>query len=160
MNDTEVTITRTIAIEAHHGQVRLGGADYYMAHVLPIAETARKMFGPREQSLAFLHDVFESSRMDPDLVIARGVSPETVRSALLLKRSDGESYRAYTERIAGSGDVVALRVKLLDLQDNIRTPLPEHVNSDRREIQRQRVDKYELATALLSAALAKLTRSE
>ena len=160
MNDTEVVVARAVAIEAHQGQVRWGGADYFESHVLPIAQTARRLYGPREESLAFLHDVFEDTRMSPGLVIARGVSSDTVRSALLITRQGAESYRHYIERIMDSGDVPAMRVKLLDLQDNCMTPLPSHVNSDRRATHHQRTDKYELAIAMLSAALAKLPRPE
>lgn len=158
MNDTEVKLAETIAREAHHGQVRWGGLDYFDSHVRPVADKARRLYGPREESLALLHDVFEDTSMNPDLVIARGVSSDTVRSALILRRLPSESYRNYIERIRASGDVTALRVKLLDLADNIATPLPPHVATDRAETHRQRVEKYALAQLVLSETLARLDR--
>lgn len=156
MHDAEVKIAEVLAREAHHGQVRWGGLDYFDTHCRPVATRARKLYGPAEESLALLHDVFEDSRLSPDLVVARGVSTDTVRSALLLRHQPNESYRDYIVRVAESGNVAAIRVKLLDLEDNATTPLPPHVSSDRAETHRHRVAKYELAMVVLSAALAKL----
>lgn len=156
MHDGEVKIAEEVAREAHHGQVRWGGLDYFESHCRPVATRARQLYGPREESLALLHDVFEDSRLSPDLVVRRGVSSETVRSALLLRHQPNESYCDYIMRVADSGDVAAIRVKLLDLEDNVNTPLPDHVIAVRVEVHRHRVAKYELAMVVLSAALAKL----
>jgi len=157
MNDAEVQIALAIAREAHAGQVRWGGLDYFESHVAPVAARARSLHGPREESLALLHDVFEDSpTTSPDSVIERGVSAETVRSALLLRHPCGESYRRYIERLCESGDVAAIRVKLLDLENNIGAKLPERFSADRHETHRQRVEKYQLAQLVLSEALARL----
>lgn len=157
MNDSEVQVAEAVAREAHHGQVRWGGLDYFESHCRPVATRARSLYGPREESLALLHDVFEDSRLSPDLVVHRGVSTDTVRSALLLRHQPNESYRDYILRVASSGNVAAIRVKLLDLEDNVKTPLPPHVSSDRIEVHRHRVAKYELAMVVLSEALARLS---
>lgn len=156
MNDTEVIVAESVAREAHFGQIRWGGLDYFTAHCRVIATRARQLYGPREESLALIHDVFEDSKIPPDLVIARGVSPDTVRSALLLTHQSGESYRAYIERLRASGDVAAIRVKLLDLENNIASAPPDHWPSAKHAVHNQRVGKYELAQLVLSEALAKL----
>lgn len=156
-SDQEVTLCAQIAREAHHLQVRWGGADFFTEHVEKIALAARERYGVAEAAAAYLHDVFEDTSVRPDDVIGRGVSGETVRRAIALTHKEGETYRRYIERLRDCGDRVVIRVKLLDLQNNRYAPLPPSVTgSDARMLtHEQRMDKYDLAIMVLTEALAK-----
>jgi (p)ppGpp synthase/HD superfamily hydrolase len=156
-DDTEVTLARVIAHAAHQGQIRWGGLDYMQAHVLPIAAKARALYGPQEEAVALLHDVLEDSNCDPAFLRVRGISSETIRSVQTLTHQAGESYRRYVERIRDSGDVAAIRVKLLDLENNLAAPPPPHWPEHKHKTHEQRRGKYELAQLVLGEALARLT---
>src|SRR3954470_18282599 len=53
-----------LALRAHEGQVDRQGRDYYLAHLLPIAEALRR-YGPDAQMAGVLHNVVEAPRDHP-----------------------------------------------------------------------------------------------
>jgi (p)ppGpp synthase/HD superfamily hydrolase len=101
-----------IANTAHRGQVDLAGQPYIL-HPLRVMLRATTL---EEQLVAVLHDVIEDSDWTFD---ALGMYlPDRVVSALdTLTKRKGEPYEAYLERVAS--DLLALPVKLWDLEDNL-----------------------------------------
>lgn len=147
MHDSEVSAARTIAREA-----RQSDPIHFDAHVAPVAAEARRLHGVREEALVHVHDVL-GPLVTPDEMSARGVSSDTIRSGLVLVRHRDETYRRYIERVCASGDVAAIRVKMLGLQHALarpcapgEAPLLHDLRSERRQ----------LALLVLSGALAKL----
>ncbi|HEV7802306.1 MAG TPA: hypothetical protein VGP15_14610, partial [Burkholderiales bacterium] len=88
---------------------------------------------PEERHAALLHDVVEDTPVTLSNLEAMGYSDEVLALVDLLTRRlpAGESHKEYIERIVGSGNVKALRVKLADVLDNMspartRALPPEH----------------------------------
>lgn len=128
-----------IAQTAHAGQVeeyrsQLPGGPFpyvdHLARVMKIlvdhrADAGQSMhYSDQMLAVAWLHDVIEDC---PDWTAARlsayGINAEVIDSVLLLTRAHGVSeddYAAYIERIATSGDSIAIKVKRADLQDHLR----------------------------------------
>lgn len=110
------TLARAIAIaaQAHEGQVDKAG-DPYILHPL------RMMFAvesEHEKIAAVLHDVVEDTPWTFEQLRAEGFPAAVVTALEHLTRREGEDYMAFVER-AGR-DPVARRVKLADLEDNMR----------------------------------------
>lgn len=119
-----------LAIRAHEGQIDKSGRPYYL-HPLRVA---MRLAGctAEERHAALLHDVVEDTHVTLDDLRGMGYSEEVLALVDLLTRRKpgGETHRQYIERLVGSGNVKALRVKLADVYDNMspaRTKsLPRH----------------------------------
>lgn len=139
---------RAVAVEAHAGQQRWDGADYFTAHVAPVAQKALYHFGMRAECVALLHDVMEDNReWTESRFYEAGIDSQVVISVRTLTRGGNEPYATYIERIAKSENRVAICVKLIDLAHNLAS-LPKNQNEHR-----QRRDKYELAVLHLRSKL-------
>jgi hypothetical protein len=85
--------------------------------------------GSEEHGVALFHDYLEDGGNVTE--IPANVSLASIR---LLTRDPGELYTEYIERLARSGDDVAIRVKLADARDNLarcRGEFDGYVNSNR-----------------------------
>ena len=67
--------------------------------------------------VGLLHDVLEDTDLNADHLIASGVPSHVVEAVVALTKSPDEPYARYIERV--SGNELARRVKLADLQDNL-----------------------------------------
>ena len=95
-----------------------------LAHLVRVAS---RLDG-EERIVGFLHDSVEDGYATVDEL--RNLFPSSVvETILVLTRKDGEKYADYIDRIAISGNVRAVRVKLADLNVNLN---------------RARVDRYSL----------------
>jgi (p)ppGpp synthase/HD superfamily hydrolase len=137
------TLERAIAIaaEAHRGQVDKAG-EPYLLHPLRVM---LRVAGQPERLVAMLHDVVEDH---PDWTLdrlrAEGFPEEIVRAVDHLTKREGEPYEAAIERAAA--DPLARRVKLADLEDNMR--LARIAEPEARDL--ERVERYRMAHARLS----------
>lgn len=120
MEFTEAQHAEGIAREAHRGQMDLQGEDY-IHHVERVVAAVSE----RAQPAAWLHDVVEDhGTLWLRILDQHGISLETLDAVALLTRIPGQTYKEYIERLALSGNVLALEVKRADLQDNLRTGVP------------------------------------
>lgn len=134
-----------IAAEAHLGQYDKAGAPY-IYHPLRLMMRATT---PEEKIVAVLHDVVEDSRWTIDELAREGFSPRVLRAIDALTKREGESYDAFLDRVAT--ERLAMRVKLLDLEDNSDlSRLPEASDEDRA-----RAEKYRRAIERLRRELEK-----
>lgn len=111
MSDLDTALA--IAVEAHRGQVDKAGQPYILH---PLRVMAR-VSAPAERLVAVLHDVVEDSPTTLDDLRAAGFPEEVVRAVDFLTRREDETYEAFIERV--TGDPLARRVKLADLEDNM-----------------------------------------
>lgn len=131
-----------IAVQAHHGQTDRAGAPY-------ILHPLRMMFAlhsDAERMAAVLHDVVEDTEWTLDALRERGFPEEVVTAVDHLTRREGESYEAFIDRAAG--DLVARRVKVADLEDNLDVRRLGTV----RAADLERLGKYHRAWQLLTGA--------
>lgn len=105
-----------IALEAHDGQKDLDGNPVIL-HPMAVALAGRSR---EEQVTGLLHDVVEDTDFTFDMLLKRGVDAPIIEALRLLTHTDGSPYEDYLERIATSGNELALRVKYNDLCHNLK----------------------------------------
>ncbi len=108
--------------DLHAGQTDKAGQPY-IGHVLRVYENLLRLFPDTSddtQHAALLHDTIEDCDVDADDLRARGYSEDVVRMVeAVTKDSYGKlTYAERIERLAQSGDVGAIQVKIADLADN------------------------------------------
>lgn len=104
-----------LAANAHKGQVDLDGKPYIL-HPLAVGNkgTTRE-----EMVTGYLHDILEDTSVSVIDMRLAGVDPEIIGALLLLTHVKGELYMDYLKRIKESGNKLALKVKLNDIDHNI-----------------------------------------
>jgi GTP diphosphokinase / guanosine-3',5'-bis(diphosphate) 3'-diphosphatase len=123
-----------LAYNAHLGQVDKGGNMYFL-HPARVARYVGESGGSYEaMTIAILHDVLEDTDISlSDLYSRLGISDHVAEGLLLLTRPEEETYADFIDRIANSGNMDAVLVKLCDLKDNLdpSRALPESEKSSR-----------------------------
>jgi (p)ppGpp synthase/HD superfamily hydrolase len=106
-----------LAWEYHSSQKDKAGKPY-MGHLLRVA--ARVADDPEAMTVALLHDLYEDVEEPPPLdCMFAWLGRKTLDTLETLTRRDGEAYEEFISRIAYSGNVIAIRVKIADLRDNL-----------------------------------------
>ena len=105
-----------LAIEAHEGQKDLDGKPVIL-HPMTVGLAGRN----REEVITgLLHDVVEDTDFTFEDLLERGVDESIVEALRLLTHSKEMSYEEYVQRIAQSGNDIALHVKYNDLCHNLK----------------------------------------
>ena len=131
-----------IAVDAHSGQTYPSPEpEPYILHPLRVMAS---MDGERARIAAVLHDVVEDCDVTLDQLEGEGFPLDLLRTLDCLTRRDGEEYSAYIERVAT--DATATRVKIADLEDNLRN----NRALDRTRDVDARIRRYEGALGRLS----------
>jgi hypothetical protein len=110
-------VAHGIARRSHAGQRNRFGE-----RVLDHVERVAAVVPLEAQSTAWLHDLFELTRVTPAQLRARGLTEVEELALELLTRRTQEPYDAYVIRIAdapGSAGRIARMVKLADLDDHL-----------------------------------------
>jgi len=102
-----------IAAQAHAGQKDRYG-DSYILHPLRMMV---RMSDEKEMIVAVLHDVVEKSEWTLDALCQEGFSEEIIEAVDCLTKRSQESYDDHIDRT--KKNVLAKRVKLADLEDNL-----------------------------------------
>ncbi|MGI4789869.1 MAG: GTP pyrophosphokinase [Janthinobacterium lividum] len=104
-----------------HGNVMNKDGSPYILHPLRLMMKAE---GYADKIVAVLHDTLEDTSLTAECLVDEGFSAEIIKAIEAVTKREGEDYEAFIERIALNA--LAVRVKLLDLYDNIDvTRLPE-----------------------------------
>ena len=137
------TLERAIEIahEAHAGQYDKAGANY-INHPLRVMEKGKT---EEEKIVGVLHDVVEDSEWTFERLEAEGFTPEVIEALrCVTKLSEDEDYDHFIDRVLTNP--LAMRVKLLDLEDNMdMSRLDECTEGDI-----QRLQKYQKAYARIN----------
>lgn len=112
MPDLERAIA--VAVTAHKGQRDKYGRPYIL-HPLTLM---LKMANETSMMAAVLHDVVEDTSLTLDDLRNEGFPREVVEAVESLSKNEKESYDEYVERVGRNP--VAVKVKLADLEDNMR----------------------------------------
>ena len=105
-----------LAVEAHDGQKDLDGNPVIL-HPMTVGLAGRN----REEIIAgLLHDVVEDTPYTFEDLLEKGVDEEIVNALRLLTHTDDLSYEDYVNRIAQSGNSIAIHVKYNDLCHNLK----------------------------------------
>ena len=105
-----------LAIEAHEGQKDLDGKPVIL-HPMAVGLAGRN----REEIIAgLLHDVVEDTNFTFEDLLEHGVDKPIVDALRLLTHSKDMPYEDYVQRIAQSGNEIAIHVKYNDLCHNLK----------------------------------------
>lgn len=105
-----------IAIEAHNGQKDLDD-NPVIIHPITVGLAGNN----REEIIGgFLHDVVEDTEFTFNDLLARGVDKTIVETLQLLTHTKDISYDEYVQRIATSGNSIAIHIKYNDLKHNLK----------------------------------------
>ena len=130
-----------IAVQAHSGQKEKNGRPY----ILHPIRLMLKMQNELEMMSAILHDVVEDTEWTLGDLRREGFSEALLQAVDCLTHRKQIRYRDYIQRI--SGNPVARKVKLADLEDNLDAKrLPELTMRDQA-----RMKKYHQAWLLLKS---------
>jgi GTP diphosphokinase / guanosine-3',5'-bis(diphosphate) 3'-diphosphatase len=133
--------TIQIAVTLHSGQRDKAGVPY-IAHPLAVM---RRL--PEEAwHVAVLHDAIEDGGLTEKKLRRLMYTDEEIEAITLLSRRKDESYEAFIDSIAHSGNRLAIRVKIADLEDNLDPSRPQQESKLR--------NRYILARKRLNALLA------
>jgi len=105
-----------VATIAHDGQFRRDGVTPYIEH--PRAVASRVGDDEKAQSVAWLHDVLEDTKMTAEHLVKMGIPTDVVEVVKLLTFDPYEQlYSEYIKRV--KSDPVARRVKIADMLSNL-----------------------------------------
>jgi (p)ppGpp synthase/HD superfamily hydrolase len=145
---TIIARAEAIARSAHTGQVDKAGADY----IKHVERVVGRVASEDAKAVAWLHDVIEDTSMTADDLRAAGIPEPVLEAVELLTRPKADpeySYAEYIDALWESGNLLALEVKVADLEDHL-TELNQDVAASLPPKLRPR---YEKALAKLSPAL-------
>ena len=110
-------IEKAIKLLAHYqGKQKDRGGNPYILHPIRIA---LKLDTQTQRAAALLHDIIEDTNCDEEVLLAEGISQEVIDIIKILTRNENELYEDYIVRIKRSLNDDAIRIKKLDLLDNI-----------------------------------------
>ncbi len=105
-----------LAVEAHEGQKDLDGKPVIL-HPMAVGLAGRN----REEIIAgLLHDVVEDTGFTFEDLLKRGVDEPIVEALRMLTHTKDMPYEDYVQRIAQSGNDIAIHVKYNDLCHNLK----------------------------------------
>lgn len=139
MPATQIEIAKSIAIQAHEGQLDKAGKPY-IEHPRTVADAVE---GDTAKAVSWLHDVVEDSSMTFEDLKAEGITPEIINHVRLLTHDKSVPYLDYIAAI--KGDPVAREVKLADLRHNSDLSRLNTITDKDRE----RLARYQQALELL-----------
>jgi len=114
-NKSQIELALEIALNAHMGQRDKDGNPVIL-HPMTVA---LKSNDEREIVAGLLHDVVEDTNWTFDDLLAAGIAAEVVDALRLLTHDKSEEYLDYVQRIADSGNTIAIHVKSNDLEHNL-----------------------------------------
>jgi (p)ppGpp synthase/HD superfamily hydrolase len=147
------TVESTIEFikSAHAGQVDKAGVTYWHHPV-----SVMKRLGtdaPDDYKLAaLLHDVFEDTKYGAADLRAMGYAERVVEAVLRLTKVEEIPYLENIERIAASGDKIAIAVKIADNEDNLDPERIARLPANARVINLQ-IAKYQSSLEILRRAI-------
>jgi len=143
-----VTRAKKFAKERHNGQLRKGGEQFFN-HVSRVAGRVR-MVNPTASAIAaaYLHDVVEDGHATL-AEISKYFGHEVYEIVKLLTRREEDTYENYVMKIAKSGNLSAMQIKMADNEDNLESvgdgvfpPHIEKVLSDRWKWSRNFIGRH------------------
>jgi len=121
------------AEERHEGQFREGGERFFN-HVQRVAEKVLRV-APTSTAIAaaYLHDIVEDGKAT-FAEISHLFGEEVCNIVRLLTRHEEDTYEIYVMKIAKSGNLLAMQIKMADNEDNLESVgdgiFPPHIEKN------------------------------
>jgi (p)ppGpp synthase/HD superfamily hydrolase len=145
MTHPDIFDTILWAVHLHDEQFDKAGVPY-ITHPLAVM----RMVPEQAWHVAVLHDALEDCHITREDLNARGYSADEIAAIDLLTRLPPYEYEPYIERIATSGNYLAICTKIADLEDNLDPKRCAKLNGPDAV---KRETKYKKALARLRLAL-------
>ena len=113
-------LAHAIAVVAHDGQSRKGLGEPYINHVERVADS---VYGWKNKSIAYLHDVIEDSPIEQTDLFNIGIPEDICYGVFILSRDKNDSYEEFIRKIITYSDILNLeliKIKIADIKDNMR----------------------------------------
>ena len=115
-----------LAYFAHQNQKDKAGEDY-IHHPIRVASN----FEDEDEIVtALLHDVIEDSDITYEALAENGINHKVIHALYALTKFKGETKRQNAERIVNSKSILAIKVKIADLTDNMDLNRLKEVNEN------------------------------
>ena len=88
----------------------------YINHLLGVANQGKNEY---EKILGLLHDVIEDTKLNAYDLLKLGYPIDIVSRVELLTKPKNISYRDYVDNIINKGDLITLKIKKYDLNNNL-----------------------------------------
>lgn len=146
--DALVDLADALAHVSHTGQKRKGTGAPYTVHLQRVAARVEQ-YGPRAETIAWLHDILEDTKMTAFTLSAVHFPQDIVDDVLALSRRPKETYWTYIYRLLEEGSMDALRVKAADVEDNLSD------GWDSKEYESLKKNRYEPTHKLVVTEIAR-----
>jgi (p)ppGpp synthase/HD superfamily hydrolase len=150
---SEPTVEGTIEFikSAHAGQVDKGGVAYWH-HPVSVMNRLGADALEDYKLAALLHDVIEDTKYSAADLRAMGYNERVVEAVVRLTKIEKIPYLENIERIAASGDKIAIAVKMADNQDNLDPERIARLPANAR-MSNQQIAKYQASLEILRRAI-------
>lgn len=118
--------------------------DSYILHPIRLA---LRLDNEIERAAALLHDIIEDTDCDYKTLKRHGITEEVIDIIKILTHKKEESYYDYISKIKSSNNTIAIKIKQLDLIDNM--DLSRLNNITEKDL--KRIEKYTEAFKMLLA---------
>jgi len=92
------------------------GGDPYINHLYYVSNNLDTKL---EKIVGLLHDIVEDTEITFDDLKEIGFCNEVINSLKIITKNEGELYSNFIDRIISSNDLVALNVKIKDMENNM-----------------------------------------
>ena len=108
----------------------------YINHLLSVSNS---LDVPIEKLVGLLHDIVEDTDTTFEELKEAGFNDSVIEALKLITKKDGENYSDFIDRIIDSNNMIALKVKLKDMENNMD---PKRLNKLPQEIKEKLENKY------------------
>lgn len=129
---SDLTQAIQLAAAAHQGQTDKAGQPYILHPLRVMLALERE----EDRIVAVLHDVVEDTEISASDLRNKGFSETVIEAVLALTRGHGETYDSFIARCVIND--IARRVKLADIDDNMRPDRVEAAKLDSSLLERYR----------------------
>jgi len=148
-----------LARRLHGDQVDLVGEDYVDGHLTRVQKAVELYHDPDMSVAAALHDSLEDTVATPAFLLVHGVSQPALTAIQIVTKQPGEmgrqGYELFVSRIATSGNLRAIRLKVEDVRDHLR-PRSAPANRNPVRITSSLYQRYQSALLVLEQAARQL----
>lgn len=92
------------------------GGHPYINHLLRVCSNVK---GNDSKTVALLHDTIEDTEISKENLIELGFTEEIVNAVEIITRQENETYNEFIDKIVNSNNLLAIKVKIADLEDNM-----------------------------------------
>ena len=119
-----------IIVDVMFKDVKDKSGDPYINHLLAVSNNFDI---PTEKIVGLLHDLVEDTDTTFEELKEAGFSDKVIEALKLVTKKEGESYPDFIDRIINSNNIIALKVKIKDMENNMDSNRLDKLPDDLKE---------------------------